>query len=142
MIVVSSILLTLLTAYPWLSIQEGPLLNPKNPYSELFSISNGGYWPISDLDVDCLIDAEGRNLKVFGNHMQFVHFASYLTHSSTATVPCFKTIELLAITKADLTVVVEYSFYPITFRNLRRHQSFRLHAVKAPDGLLHWTFVS
>src|ERR1039457_2409174 len=45
--------ITLLEGYPWLSVEEGPLLDPNNAYSELFLLKNDGYIPITDLRVIC-----------------------------------------------------------------------------------------
>jgi hypothetical protein len=53
--VFAATVVSLLEGYPWLSIQEGPLLDPSNPYSEMFSVSNGGYVPITDLDASCIV---------------------------------------------------------------------------------------
>jgi len=144
-VVIFSILITLLEGYPWLSIQEGILLDPHNPYSELFSISNGGYAPISDLSADCILDTEDSNGNIFGgDHVIVDHFADYLTHGSNVTIPCFRSLAIhgVSLTRADLSVVITYSFYPITYQRLRRHQTFRFRAVKSSDGSLHWTFLN
>src|ERR1700730_9517027 len=55
-VVALSVLITTLEGYPWLSVQEGPLLDPQNPYSELFSVSNGGYAPVSNLGAYCFLN--------------------------------------------------------------------------------------
>ena len=144
-IVISSILITLLEGYPWLSIQEGSLLDPSNPFSELFSVSNGGYAPVTDLSADCIIDTEDSNQNVFsGDHAIYSHFADYLPHAGNVTIPCFRSLTIQGVTliRADLTVVIEYSFYPVTYRRFRKHQTFKLRAVKASDGSFRWTFLS
>jgi hypothetical protein len=43
----------LLEGYPWQSILPGEVLDPGNPYSEIFDVTNGGYVPVPDLDANC-----------------------------------------------------------------------------------------
>jgi hypothetical protein len=143
-ILISSVLITLLEGYPWLSIQEGSLLDPQNPYSELFSIANGGYAPVSDLSADCIIDLKAGNIVIGNSGARFDHFAHYLVHGGNTTIPCFRTIVIdgRPLSSADLTIRITYSFYPLTYRLLRRQQTFKFRAVKASDGSLRWTFLS
>ena len=143
-IVVFSILITILEGYPWLSIHEGILLDPQNPYSELFSLSNAGYVPISDLSATCSVSVEAGNVSLRNVGARFNHFAGYLTHGASATIPCFRTIATngTPLSDADLNITIAYSYYPFTFKSLRRHQAFKFRAIKSLDGSLHWTFLS
>lgn len=52
-----ALLITLLGGYPWLSIEETGFLDPDNPYSQTFVVSDGGYIRIIDLGILVLFAA-------------------------------------------------------------------------------------
>jgi len=155
-IVFAALVITLLEGYPWLSVQEGVSLDPRNPYSELFAISNGGYAPVSDLDASCEINLVSKlGVRATDSVVAYPKFADYLGHGGIATIPCFDTVSLDsnlsgviglppqdAITQADLRITITYSFYPITYKPLRRHQAFNFRGIRSADGSLKWSFVS
>jgi hypothetical protein len=150
-----TLLITLLEGVPWLSVEENALLDPNNPYSALFYVVNDGYAPIADLDVDCLpefLTKDGGEMDA--SVLQFLHFADYLHHSGKASIPCFTalstnpqipasfmTFNSTGFVKAELTVTISYSFYPLHSRHFRRHQSFRFHGVNDSSGHMQWTFI-
>jgi hypothetical protein len=129
--------------YPWLSVQEGSLLEPKNPYTELFSVSNGGYWPVENLSADCIADALDTNQNRFeDNHVNYTNFARSLFHGQNATLPCFRVFGgPFVMVNANLKIIVSYSFWPLSWSSVRRHQDFCFQGAKDSTGLLHWTFV-
>jgi hypothetical protein len=145
LIALVALLVTLLEGVPWLSIEESGSLDPRNPYATLFSVTNAGYVPATDLDALCDAKFEDAWHNTFNSvQMPFEHFAEHLPHSGRVTIPCFREIELRnwPLIRAELTVTVTYSLYPMTWHLLRRHQTFRFRAVKDSTGLLHWTFLS
>src|SRR6266851_7352716 len=88
----AALVITCLEAYPWLSIEEGPLLEPQNVFSELFLVSNTGYWPIRDLSVNCAFSGEDKKAIAFDDNILVISkFADYLPHSGSVTLPCFRT---------------------------------------------------
>lgn len=135
-----SILITVAEGYPWLSIQDGPLLNPTNPYSELFNISNGGYVPITNLTARCLVTFKSPGVE-FQNDFIFPNFSRYLSHASTATVPCFRAVGVSQVASGStLSVEISYAIFHLNIPILRRRQLFYFISVTASDGSTHWTF--
>lgn len=151
-IVVATLVITLLEGVPWLSVEENELLDQNNPYSALFFVENDGYAPISDLDAICEANLTTEAPQFITNNVfQFDHFADYIAHSGRATIPCFHAIGRTGrvfigtnsrVMRGDLKITISYSFYPVSWHRLRRHQSFRFKAVADKNGSLHWTFAS
>jgi hypothetical protein len=171
-VVFLTLVITLLEGVPWLSVEENELLDPRNPYSALFYVANDGYAPISDLDVDCIVNFESASQHIvvrgsptieyshFADYLshsggsptiEYSHFADYLSHSERATLPCFHAVVLNTpstgafkvngdISKATLSVIVYYSYYPLSWKPFRRHQVFHFQAIPDSTGSLHWTF--
>jgi hypothetical protein len=140
--------LSLLTGYPWLAIDEGGRLDERNPYSALFSVRNDGYLPVADLDADCQVSSARVGGLGFNNiHSSQEHFATFLSHSRKATLPCFRAFYLRGdappfSVAGDLTNRVTYALWPFSFHVLRRHQDFHFKATSSPDGQMYWTYVS
>src|SRR5664279_5448986 len=87
---IAALAVTLLEGYPWLSIQEGSLTDPGNPFSEMFKVVNGGYVPVTNLDAVCLLGGEqpGRVYISPGAYKIIqTGFANYLEHDKAATIP-------------------------------------------------------
>jgi hypothetical protein len=151
-----SIVITLAEGYPWLSIQRGEILDPNNPYSEMFEISNAGYVPLTNLSAECLVDFAAPNGPTIGNNpMQFEGFAAHLGHAETVTLPCFRTIGQRAGSYINLppsmmnfpegsklNITVTYAFYHLNRHVLRRSQVFHFQSIRGQDGGLHWQFIS
>ncbi len=130
-------------SYPWLSIQEGEFLDPHNPYTELFKVSNGGYIPLTNLSAACNESFESGPIVMKNNTVFFPNFASYLGHDSATTIPCFAIVYAPKIPEgAKFEVRIEYAYYHINFKRFRRHQSFHFKSIKGKDGLLHWLFLA
>jgi hypothetical protein len=150
LIVIFSVLITVLEAYPWLSIQRDDSLDPSNPYATTFIVTNDGYLPITDLDVICdpevVYNQRGMGyFSVSENDMHFPPFSSYLAHSEKTTLPCFDVLNMdtgmaSGIRKANLTVTVTYAFIHPNIKPLRRSQRFSFHGVKGKDGSWHWIY--
>jgi len=137
-IVAFSVLVTVLAAYPWLSIHEGALTDPANPFSELFTVSNGGYIPLTDLDAYCTFTLN-RNFS--DNTALFQGFAAHLGHDGGVTLPCFRAVSLDNFpvrAGATLDVKIEYAFFHINLARLRRSQSFHFQNIIGKDGVPHW----
>ena len=143
-----TLVITILEGVPWLSVDEGTYLDSYNPFSNLFSVTNGGYVPVSNIDAICspsITFPSGGAIS--RTSVIFPHFAEYLAHSDRATLPCFMAIAFEhpsggEITSADLAISITYSLYPLPWNILRRHQTFRFKAVKGPTGQLIWTFLN
>lgn len=141
---VVSILIAIAEGYPWLSIQEGPLLDPANPYSELFSISNGGYIPVTDLTARCYPTMNTPSWKTDHDTYMIRNFSKSLSHGDFITVPCFRAVSgMRDVAKGSkLDVDIEYAIFHLNFSILRRTQSFHFRIETGPDGVAHWIFVT
>lgn len=86
------------------------------------------------------------NIVGFGNHVIQEEFASYLAHSGKATVPCFYQPAGmrggLIYQTATLDIRIEYAFFHMNLRSLRRSQKFHFESISASDGSLHSKQVS
>jgi hypothetical protein len=132
-----ALVIGLLQAYPWLSIQEGAMLNPANPYSELFTISNQGYIPLTDLDARCTINLATPHGSVSNSGATYTNCAGYLSHGIPATIPCFRMISATQIASGSrLDVTISYAFYHLA--GLRRHQTFHFQNIVGSDNIPHW----
>jgi hypothetical protein len=142
---VLALLVTLLGSYPWLSIEEGLLLDPFNPYSEMFVVTNTGYIPITNLDAVCNLNMVSGGIKIIqspGSGLIFLNFDNYLGHEGKTTSPCFHAVGTAFPVEegATLTMIISYNLWPLTIKPLRRTQTFRFKSVGAKDGSQHWIF--
>jgi hypothetical protein len=138
-----SIIITLAEGYPWLSVQRGGMLDAGNPYSEMFEVSNGGYVPLTNLDVVCIPSFETPRAEIKDNNFEFNNAATYLSHGQTVTMPCFNSINMHHIRDgAELAIFVTYAFYHLNLGFLRRSQVFHFRSLIGRDGTYHWAFVS
>jgi hypothetical protein len=134
---VVGLIIGLLQVYPWLSIQEGAMLNPGNPYSELFTISNQGYIALTDLDARCTINLATPHGSISNSGATYTNFAGYLSHGIPATIPCFRMISATQIASGSrLDVTISYAFYHLA--GLRRHQTFHFQNIVGSDHIPHW----
>ena len=142
-IVAFSVLITVAEGYPWLSIQEGPLLEPSNLYSELWNVSNGGYIPLTNLDVTCSLNFKGPHIHFNGNSFTYTNFAWHLAHGAQATIPCFHIYSgKSGYIGATLDVEIEYAIYHLNWKPLRRLQTFHFESVGSDGAPQHWIFLA
>jgi hypothetical protein len=145
-VVLFATVITLAEGYPWLSIQRGEMIDPLNPYSEAFDVSNGGYIPITNIGVICGLNFTDSRGNKFNNFLvKFPQFADYLEHNGTATVPCFRSVAANnwpLESGAELTVTISYAFYHANLPFLRRSQTFRFKSIVDKSGLHHWLYLS
>ena len=136
----------LLTLYPWLSIQEESRLDPANPYSQMFTLTNTGYIPIVWLDAICTLTYKSSIGDTKSNQAIFNPFVLYLGHAKAVTVPCFNSVGIRNIrieAGATLDVTIVYSFFPLGnyHHNFRRRQDFHFRSVNDTSGQAHWQFL-
>jgi hypothetical protein len=144
-----SILITLLEGYPWLSVQQNDYLDPTDPYSQMFSVTNQGYIPLTDIAVHCTPNFHTSTFFTWQDvDMLFPDTASQLAHAETVTLPCFKIFRDLwlgrgpVIPGATLRIDIEYAFYHLNMKTLRRSQSFWVRSVAGKNNSQHWEMYS
>lgn len=139
-----AIVVTLLEGYPWLSVEEGPILEPHNPLSEMFQVVNGGYVTVTDLDAHCIVTMESTHHVSFNDSgFNFPGFANYLAHDGRTTIPCFRSIRGLEfLDGSKLDIVITYAMFHANIKFLRKSQTFHFKSVADRQGLLHWQFLS
>jgi hypothetical protein len=138
----------LFAIYPWLSISRGPFLDPSNPLSTMYDVTNEGLLPAVSLDADCTFWFEMTGTGVSGHASDvttpFPNFADNLYHSGTATLPCFRSIGLgrtaLPLASADMRARVSYFVWPFICSFCKRHQTFRFKGSVRGDLPMQWTF--
>lgn len=138
------VLIGIIQSYPWLSIEESGLLDPANPYSEMFKAKNTGYLPVTSLFVTCASDTTiGTN--VFHNVSGTLPLADYLGHEGTVTVPCFRLFQTGGDTVSSgsiLTITISYAIVYLNWQMLRRSQKFKFKSIVGADNSQHWIFIS
>ena len=138
-------IITLLEGYPWLSVERGEVLDPRNPYSEMFDARNGGYVPITNLDALCSMKfTDSRGNEFDSLNTTYPTFASYLGHDGRITIPCFRSLATEGVqimNGAELTVTIYYAMYHFNLSFLRKSQKFRFKAIVGKDGSHHWQFL-
>src|SRR6185437_1808413 len=94
--------ITLLGGYPWLTLQENESLDPHNPYKTLFLISNEGYFPATNIDVNCEYDffatTRASNGKQGGasseGNLLTVKIGGSLWHGQSTQLPCTRVLSM------------------------------------------------
>jgi hypothetical protein len=150
MLVVLATTITLLEGYPWLSIEDGPLLDPNDAYSELFQLKNGGYIPVTDLNAFCAptmaqeknsLGVSGINFGYAGSPFDTLANINSLMHDQTVTLPCFQTIALRSgriPAGSSFDITITYAFFHLNFHPLRRSQTFHFESLIGADHSQHW----
>jgi hypothetical protein len=141
---VCAIAVTLLEGFASFSFQESALLDPSNPFSQMFTTSYEGYWPITDIDISCTPQyvTEHYNLHL-GNVQVYQHITSYMTHSDQLTIPCFMgdrdaKVRNDFVTRLD--VAIAFSFFPAKWRVLRKSKTFHFLCTRDKSNQPHWIF--
>lgn len=145
-IVFFATILGLVEAYPWLSVSRGPLLDPANPFSTMYDISNGGFLPVVALDAECKYwfkltgPGAGGDFNNVGS--VYPNFADILYHSGVATLPCFRSIDLERVSlapEAQMTAKISYFVWPFTCSSCKRQRTFRFKGVAIKGFPMQWT---
>jgi hypothetical protein len=134
-----------LALYPWISVQLGDSLDISNPYATQFNISNEGYIPLTELDAKCVFNFDTTTIHAENNSNTVRDFVHSLWHSDKATIPCNLHILGRAATPfifrdANLSFEIQYAFWHLNLKRLRRTQRFSFVAVHGYDGLMHWQY--
>lgn len=140
--------------YPWLSIDANGSLDPKNPYSTKFNLTNTGYIPVYDVYATCYVTLDtDENSRITNLPIGMGKFSDRIGHGDFRTIPCFQTIALISshtfaalgvagnIHHAKFGIAIDYSFFPHSPRTLWRRQSFNFKGVRNSVGYLEWIFV-
>lgn len=146
---------TLVSIYPWLSVQRDDSLDQSSPYATMFVISNSGYIHATDVNAECVISFEGstqnvKNMHVSNERFGFEKFAERLSHNKPVTLPCFKSTEMMAsgmyglglekpaLRKASLEIKVDFAFPYIRWKWMRQYKAFNFEGVLGADNIWHW----
>jgi hypothetical protein len=150
LVIALSLVITALQGYPWLTIAGGARLNPNNPFSEIFNVTNEGYIPITDPHIDCVwhwkYHVQGWPESSF--NIAFTPgfpSISFVGHGAKFSAPCYD-LEFLnnpaferPLPGSSIDVKVSYAYWPINLRWLRRSQTFHLKTV-GKEGSQQWEF--
>jgi hypothetical protein len=142
-------LIALAEVYPWVSIQGDTILDPTNPYSQMFSISNEGYIPLTDIIAQCKPDfSTTTRLRIRHSNIASSYLADYLRHGGRVTLPCFRIPAMLGGAgfgdisgESRMNIDISYDLYYVSAKFLRRHQTFNFKSVIAKDKTQHWEFL-
>jgi hypothetical protein len=147
-------LVTLAYGYPWLSIEEGGLLDSNNPYSELWTVTNHGIpiWPVEALCITSFTTSRGLSVQ---DNRFITSVALYLGHEQSATAPCFNSAEVHpggqrqrlvgasiddTVRSGSLIIIVSYGI--LGLKRWPRHQTFHYVSVQGADNILRWQKLS
>jgi hypothetical protein len=141
---VLALLIALSQGYPWLSVEESGLLDPSDPYSQMFKLSNGGYVPVTDVIAWCSADTV-VNGNVFKDDRIGQPLAGYLGHDGSVTLPCFEIFQMkraVVPSGSMLKISLTYAFFHLNWKPLRRSQEFNFRSIVGRDNSQHWIFVN
>lgn len=121
-------------------------MDPTNPYSQMFRVTNGGYIPVTDLDAICNANGSLAGDKFEDFKLHFGPFADYLGHGGSVTCPCFRMFNLgkedaSAPEGNTLDITITYDFFHLNWKPIRRSQTFRFKSAVGRDNSQHWIFI-
>jgi hypothetical protein len=146
-----AVLVTLLQAYPWLSIEDGQRLDSRNELSQMFMVVNDGYMPLTKLDAICdphfkATSSVGGSISISDSPAIFKGFAENLGHDGHVTIPCFRIFQMGSNYQMSegttLNVAITYAFWGLNYPYLRRSQVFQFRSVRGRDGTSQWQYLS
>jgi hypothetical protein len=145
-VVALSVVITLVSGYPLFSCNGGERLDPSDPYSEMFTLTNEGYVPVTDPQVDCLymmkIVKFGQSTIISIPFRIQLESTGSIGHGGKITAPCFAKVNGLdPVPGSKLDVTVSYAFWHLNLHWLRRSQTFHFLSVGGSNNSLHWQFL-
>lgn len=147
-----ALLVGLFALYPSLSINEDYSFDNIFPYNSSFSITNEGFWPISDLSAVCSAEftmrpwpARDGSTNESQMHLRTTDdahkdFTKLLKYKQRVTLPCNHNVVAnghLIDPGATLNIIVTYRFYGT---GIRRSQIFNLRTVAGWNGQSFWQY--
>ncbi len=147
-----SVVVGILSLYPALSINEDYSFDTMFPYNSSFSITNEGFWPISDLSATCSADFVMRpwpsplhpndksSMNLQTRDDEYKDFAKKLIYKGRVTLPCNHNVVAnghYIDPGAKLNVIVTYRFLGT---HIRRHQTFNFRTVRGWNGQSYWQY--
>ena len=120
------------------------------PYNTSFSITNEGFWPMSDLSVTCNADftmrpwttdpSDKSGMTLHTQDDEYKDFAKILVYKRRLTLPCNHNVVANGHRidpDAKLHIDIAYRF---AGTNLKRHQKFELRTVMGWNGQSYWQY--
>ena len=129
----------ILTLFPWLSVEPAGLLDPANPYTVPFVLSNDGFIPLVNVKVTCWISGAGPSGQIRNNKLSPHETISYLSYRAKVSLGCFNMLSLKEITLDWATFVIKIDYRPYILP-LYRGQEFKFVTAKTSDGSFHWLY--
>jgi hypothetical protein len=136
-----AILGTLVEIYPWLSVQDGPILDPSNPYSEMFQLTNSGYIPVTNLGCLCTPTAAFGSRLLLKNSSSGWRIPGTLAHNGFVSIPCFNLFDPPGIFSPSPGAVLDIDVGYTMLHFIHRRQSFHFKAVIGTGNQQHWQFL-
>jgi hypothetical protein len=130
---------SLLVLYPWLSIEPGERLRPKDPFGIILNVSNEGYLPLRDISIACNFDLTDIRENTLKNvSVSFDHFQESLSYKRKLSLPCFRAAKIeVPLKQVSLRVFVSYNIWKLPGR---RTQQFSLIGEAGSEQNWHWLF--
>ena len=131
------------TFLPQLSVDHSEPLDPNDPFSAHFVISNDGYTTIYCANFSCLINTldSANGSRIEHNTGEIRNYSLMkLDGKHKITVPCVSGVKLPSIQRADIDLEITYTsyFHFLHFWPFRTTQRFNFSTAVRSDGLLTW----
>ena len=131
------------TFYPWLSIEDGVFMNPRQPFEVVFPITNSGWLSATKLSGGCtenfrLESAEIHDSRSENNTIGVNRLASSLPHLHKAFLPCSSGIigfDNAAVPGSTCDLTIRYGLLGLP---IHMPQRFHLVLFRDADGHYHW----
>lgn len=126
-----------LVFYPWLSLELGDRLRPKDPFGTILNVSDEGYLSLTDVSILCTFDLDAGNGVIFHSaNAGYDHFAKSLSYKHKLSLPCGVEVDT-GIKKVTLHLTISYNVWHFPGR---RTQEFSLVGDMDSDQNWHWLF--
>jgi len=139
-------LIGIIQSYPFFSCTEGARLQPSDPYSQMFVLTNEGYIPVTNPQISCLYQMKiveyGTSTFISIPIMPVVSHPNILAHGGRVTASCYAQVKgITVVPGSKLDVTINYAFWHMDFSWLRRSQTFHLQSVGGADNTVYWQFM-
>lgn len=140
---VAAAIITLYQMAPHLHLRPGVVLNPQQPFSTQFEISNDGYLAATQVSLLCAINQLTLQRGMGRVAMNNIGLASYsenislLRDNETATFPLEKFLGQSGAGSADVTFVISYKIRILPFLGKFQYKQ-RFYSVNNVNGEAQW----
>lgn len=140
----------LFALYPSLSINEDYSLDTMFPYNTSFSVTDEGFWPITDLSVVCSADftmlpwttdpSDKSSMDLHTQNSEYKDFPKVLVYKNRVTLPCNHNVIANGHRIAPGAKLHIKTTYRLAGTNLMLHKTFEFRTIEGWYGQQFWQY--